>query len=108
MTANEKDELIRLLNQVHIMHKEASIGHEVYIIEECDELIKECLDMIKQLTKHQRKRSNEREVVEEACDVITTILILLYSMAISEEYILMRVRYKLNRALEHYNKYKEN
>lgn len=65
----------------------------VYVIEECSELVKEFM-------KSKRGRDNRDKIVEEACDVLTTIFVLLTEMEISSEYIESVMRYKLQRAID--------
>ena len=73
------------------------VPQSVYVVEECSELIKE-------LTKQQRGKSSNEKVVDEACDVLLTTIVLLKQLHVSEEDICNNLQYKLQRALDRYNK----
>lgn len=84
-------EAIRNVSQIH----KTGINQDVYVIEECSELIRE-------LTKKQRGKGVDANIIEEACDVLGTTLTLLYDYGISPEFIKKQILYKCNRALERY------
>ena len=68
------------------------IPQGIYVIEECAELAKE-------LTKDQRGKGNREKIVEEACDVLTTVAILLHKYGVSQEEIEKQIRFKCRRAV---------
>lgn len=49
------------------------LDQTIYVTEECSELVKEFM-------KNKRGRDNRNKIVEEACDVLTTIFVLLTEM----------------------------
>lgn len=69
----------------------------VYVIEECSELIKE-------LMKAQRHKSDSEQIFDEACDVLTTVLVLLRSMNRRNDDICRRIIYKCDRAIDRWYK----
>lgn len=71
------------------------VPQSAYVIEECSELIKE-------LIKLQRGKGNQGKVVDEACDVLLTVLVLLREYNITQEDVLENMSYKLTRALDRY------
>lgn len=74
----------------------SGIGQDTYVIEECSELIKE-------LTKKRRGKGNDSAVVDEACDVLTTILVLLHDLGVSNELIVVNIIFKCTRAVNRFN-----
>lgn len=65
---------------------------DIYVIEECSELIKE-------LAKIRRGQADAKDIFEEACDVLATVLVLLYDLNVSEKDIFDQIMFKLNRAI---------
>lgn len=76
------------------------VPYNTYVIEECSELIKV-------LMKKERGKQNDLDIVDEACDVLTTVLSYLHLMGISEKDIENQIVLKCNRALERFEKNKE-
>lgn len=91
------DKLEKAIKAVSAMDAESGVSQSVYVIEECSELIKE-------LTKQQRGKGSEKDILAEACDVLTTVFVLLSQYGISRIYVRDQILYKCNRALERYNK----
>lgn len=89
MSENLKD----AINGVIKVDSESGIGQGIYVIEECSELIKA-------LTKEERGKGSREEIVDEACDVLTTIAIMLAGMNVSNDEIEGRMIYKCNRAIK--------
>lgn len=79
------------------MDNQSGVSQSVYVIEECSELAKE-------LMKKQRGKGSEQNIVAEACDVLTTVFVLLTQYGVSREYVKGQILYKCNRALDRYNK----
>ena len=69
-----------------------TIPQAIYTIEECSELIKE-------LTKRERSKGDNETLVSEACDVLTSVLILLSQLEVSENNVRDKILFKCNRAL---------
>lgn len=78
------------------LRKKSDIPQSVFVIEECSELIKE-------LAKSRRGKDNEEDVIAEACDVLTTVLVLLRIMRTPDDVILNNIIYKCNRAITRFN-----
>lgn len=72
------------------------MSQSVYVIEECSELIKE-------LTKKQRGKGNDENIIAEACDVLNTIFVLLAQYKVSKTFIKDAMLYKCNRAIDRYH-----
>lgn len=81
-----------------LQESQIGVSQSTFVIEECSELIKE-------LTKSQRGKSNEKDIVAEACDVIMSVSVLLRTMHVPEEHIYDQIAYKCDRAV---NRFKEN
>lgn len=64
--------------------------------------IKECSELIKMLMKKHRKKGNDAEIIDEACDVLTTILVMLHQYGVDEQTIRQNIIAKCSRALERY------
>lgn len=77
------------------MNTSSGVSRNVYVAEECSELIKE-------LMKQQRGKGSEKDIFDEACDVLTTIFVLLTQYGASRSFIREQILYKCNRALERY------
>ncbi|NBH79041.1 hypothetical protein D3Z52_12865 [Clostridiaceae bacterium] len=91
------DKLEKAIKAVSAMDTKSGASQSVYVIEECSELIKE-------LTKQQRGKGSEKDILAEACDVLTTVFVLLSQYGVSRIYVRDQILYKCNRALERYNK----
>ena len=74
---------------------QSDISQATFVIEECSELIKE-------LTKNDRGKSSEIDVIAEACDVLTSVLVLLRLMNVSDELIYDKIIFKCNRAVKRF------
>lgn len=73
----------------------SGVGQDTYVIEECSELIKE-------LTKRRRGKGNDSDIIDEACDVLTTVLVLLHSMDVKEQTVCDKIVSKCRRAIDRY------
>lgn len=71
----------------------SGVPQAIFTIEECSELIKE-------LTKREREKGNTTSLVDEACDVLTSVFILLSQMGVSEDEVKSKILFKCNRALD--------
>lgn len=78
----------------------AGIGPDTYVIEECSELIKE-------LTKKQRGKGSDSAIIAEACDVLTTVMLLLYDLGVPEEQAIANILFKCRCAVERFNENNE-
>ena len=58
----------------------------------------------KELMKKQRGKSSEKDILAEACDVLTTTFVMLTQYGVSRDYVKAQILYKCNRALERYRK----
>ena len=78
-----------------VMHinKKGYIDRGMYVTEECSELIKE-------LTKAARGKGNRDHIIDESCDVITAVVILLRGMGVSDSEVNTRVLNRCDRAVE--------
>lgn len=72
---------------------ESGISQNIYVIEECSELTKA-------LTKEERGKGDREEIIDESCDVLTTIAILLRGMGVNAKEIEDRMIFKCSRAIE--------
>ncbi len=91
---NALEEAIKAVSE---MDASSGVSQSVYVIEECSELIKE-------LMKQQRGKGSEKDILAEACDVLTTILVLLTQHGASKTFVKDQILYKCNRALERYRR----
>lgn len=89
--------LSELLDAVLEIDKASGVHPDVYVVEECAELIKE-------LTKAQRGKGSTESVVDEACDVLTTVAILLREYGVGKDETERRIRFKATRALERFRR----
>lgn len=64
-----------------------------FVIEECAELIAEMANT------YREGKENVDKIIDEACDVLTTVFVLLYSYGVSGGYVKSRIDYKCIRAL---------
>lgn len=74
----------------------------VYAIEEAAELMDELSQFIIRLTKGERRLIPHKEIVDEACDLLTTVFIFLKAHDVSEEYVKYQIRYKCERTIERF------
>lgn len=86
---------IALAGLVDLRKSQCDISQDTFVIEECSELIKE-------LTKNQRGKSSKNDIVSEACDVITSVLVLFRLMHVPEEHVYEQIEYKCNRAVQRF------
>ena len=91
------DSIEKAIKAVSEMDIQSGVPQSVYVIEECAELIKE-------LMKKQRGKSSEKDILAEACDVLTTTFVLLTQYGVSKDYVKAQILYKCNRALDRYHK----
>lgn len=78
-----------------LQRSQSDISQATFVTEECSELIKE-------LTKAQRGNGCEKDIIAEACDVLTSVGVLLRLMNVSEEHIYDQIVYKCNRAVQRF------
>lgn len=76
----------------------SGISQDVYVVEECSELIKE-------LMKERRGKGDKTKILDEACDVLTTVAILLHSFGATKEEVEGRMAQKIQRAI---NRFEDN
>lgn len=79
------------------MDAREGIPISVYVMEECAELIKE-------LTKQQRRKGSEDAIFSEACGVPATVFMLLRHAGVSEEDVREKILSTCDRALSRYKK----
>ena len=96
------DSLKNAISAVAKLDSTSGVPQSVYVVEECSELIKECSELIKMLMKKHRKKGNDAEIIDEACDVLTTILVMLHQYGVDEQTIRQNIIAKCSRALERY------
>lgn len=75
-----------------------NVEPHIYVIEELDELVLECLKAIKSLTKYRRNKLATDDLYDELCDVITTCIMMLDNIEKLDDGVLEHIVYKLNRA----------
>lgn len=97
---NKIETLDEAINGVVKVDSESGVGQNIYVIEECSELIKA-------LTKEERGKGSKEDIVDESCDVLTTVAILLRGMGVSKEEIEDRIYTKCARAIERWESGKE-
>ena len=91
------DSLEKAVKAISEMNIQSGVSQSVYVIEECSELIKE-------LMKKQRGKGSDKDILAEACDVLTTVFVLLTQYGVSKDYVKNQILYKYIRALEGYRK----
>lgn len=91
------NELQKAIHAVSEMDAASGVSQDVYVIEECSELIKE-------LMKKQRGKGSAKDILEEACDVLTTVFVLLDQCEVPEDVVKAQILYKCDRALERYHR----
>ena len=84
-----------LIKAVSNMDSNSGVSQSIYVIEECSELIKE-------LMKKERRKENKTNIINEACDVLTMVFVLLDQYGVSEAYIKEQISFKCKRALDRY------
>lgn len=89
--------LEKAIKAVSEMDVQSGVPQSVYVIEKCSKLIKE-------LMKKQRGKSSERDILAEACDVLTTTFVMLTQYGVSKDYVKAQILYKCNRALDRYRR----
>lgn len=94
------DSLKKAIAAVAKLDSTSGIPQSVYVVEECSELVKE-------LMKKERKKGNDFAIIDEACDVLTTVFIMLHQYGVTEWTIQQNILAKCNRALERYEKFGE-
>ena len=107
-TSSEEKSIRELIGKVAALDFSTSEKPKsIYVIEESAELIQEISRFITRLTKGERQLIPHAELVDEACDVLTTIFILLRAYDVSEEYVRNRIAYKCERTINRYKNGKE-
>lgn len=91
------DSLKTALKAVSEMNTKGGIPQGLHVLEECSELIKE-------FTKKGRGKSNDQDIIAEACDVLASTFVMLEQYGVTEEFVRERILYKYNRALERHRK----
>lgn len=76
------------------------VPQEIYVLEECSELVKE-------ISKKLRSKGSDAEIKSEACDVIAALLVQLRELGMGWPEMLERVIYKYGRAIERVEKNEE-
>ena len=90
-------DLREAIKAVAVLDASSGVPQYVYVIEECSELIKE-------LMKQQRRKDCEKDILAEACDVLTTVFIMLEQHGVTEDFVREMILYKCNRALSRFKK----
>ena len=85
------DRTWRLIREMSEINVGTGNPQEIYVTEECSELVKE-------LMKKLRRKSDEDALVDEACDVLLTTLTLLYQHGVGWDAVLDHFRRKIDRA----------
>lgn len=95
---NEVADFSSLLQAIVRINREIGIPQSLYVTEECSELIKA-------FTKKIRKKGTDTEIIEEACDVLATIFVLLTELKVSKiqvrNNIVSKYQRQLDRFLDH-------
>lgn len=94
------DSLKKTIAAVAKLDSTSGVPQSVYVAEECSELVKE-------LMKKERRKGNNFAIIDEACDVLTTVFIMLYQYGVTEWTIQQNILAKCKRALERYEKFGE-
>ncbi len=94
------DSLKKAIAAVAKLDSTSGVPQSVYVAEECSELVKE-------LMKKERRKGNNFAIIDEACDVLTTVFIMLYQYGVTEWTIQQNILAKCKRALERYEKFGE-
>lgn len=64
--------------------------------------IEECSEFILELAKQMNKKGCVDDILEEACDVLATVIILLVSYGVNSEAIKYQIMYKYDRAIRRF------
>lgn len=83
------------ISAVSEIDSKSGVSQSVYVIEECSELVKE-------LMKKERGKANDDKIIDEACDVLTTVFVLLCQYGTPEATVREQILFKCNRALERF------
>jgi phosphoribosyl-ATP pyrophosphohydrolase len=86
-----------LILKVSNENKKSLIPQEVYVTEECSELIKA-------ISKISRQKGSEENLFDESCDVIAATMVMLYQHYHSEKEVTDRIKEKYIRAVQRYKK----
>ncbi len=92
---SQRNEVENAIKAVSEMDSQSGVAQSVYVIEECSELIKE-------LMKQRRGKSCEKDIVAEACDVLTTVFVMLMQCGVTADFVKDQILYKCSRAIERY------
>lgn len=92
-----------LLRKVAEIDSKKDIPQSTYVVEECAECIDELTKLIKCITKNTRKKCDKLKVIEEACDVLCTIAVMLYQAGLTEREIKECMKRKYRRTINEYN-----
>ena len=90
-TGRIEEKTLQLIREMSEINLNTGNSQEIYVTEECSELIKE-------LMKDLRNKSDEEALIDEACDVLLTTLTLLYQHNVSWDCILAHFKTKIDRA----------
>ena len=91
----DRSQLKTALSEVLEINDKSGVPVDVYVVEECSELIKA-------LTKRQRGKGSEEDVLSESCDVLATVFMLLLQSGASEQEVRERILRQCRRALDRY------
>lgn len=89
-----RDKMVEL---VELQKSTTAVPQSIFVIEECSELTKE-------LTKWHRSMHNIYNTIDEACDVLASVGVLLGVLGVDEITILDKIEYKYTRAIERHTK----
>jgi len=90
-------DLEKAIKAVAEMDAQSGVAQSVYVVEECSELVKE-------LMKQQRGKDCKEYILAEACDVLTTVFVLLTQYGVSRDFVKSLILYKCSRTLDRYRK----
>lgn len=91
------DKLEKAIKAVSEMDAKSGVSQNIYVVKECSELITE-------LAKRQCGKVSEKDILAEACDVLTAVFVLLSQYGVSRIYVKDQILHNCNRALERCNK----
>ncbi len=92
----KSDALREAVKVVAEIDSQSGITQGTYVTEECSELIKE-------LMKMQRGKGNYDDIIAEACDVLSSVFVLLFQYGVSEDFVREQILFKCRRAEERYS-----
>lgn len=81
------------MRELILLDEKKHNAREPYVIEKCSELIKE-------LIKEQRGQNRTFEIAEEACNVLLTVMTMLYQRGFRTEQIMSIIEAKCLRAID--------